>query len=260
MTGKERLLGILYPRVCPICGEIVLPLDRELVEHEAGGTCGVSGTSVKGKIRYVCPECREKVHFVTEPRCKKCGKAIVQETKEYCEDCARSKRSFVRGIVLAGYTAEVRSALAAVKYGNLRQHLDFFCRELVGLRGSEIRSWQAQALIPVPLHGSKRRQRGFNQAEEIGKRLWEGLGIPMDTRVLYRRKKTTPQKELNDRQRVANLIEAFGVYEDRVRYERVILVDDIYTTGSTAEACTRVLLASGVMEVYVVCLAAGVTD
>lgn len=237
MTGKERLLGILYPRVCPICGEIL---------------------RVKGV--YACPECREKVRFVTEPRCKKCGKSIVQETKEYCEDCAGSRRSFVQGIVLAGYTAQVRSALAAVKYGNLRQHLDFFCSELVALRGNEIRSWQAQALIPVPLHRSKRRQRGFNQAEEIGKRLSAGLGIPMDTRVLYRRKKTTPQKELNDRQRVANLIEAFGVYEDRVQYERVILVDDIYTTGSTAEACSRVLLASGVVEVYVVCLAAGVTD
>lgn len=237
MTGKERLLGILYPRVCPICGEIV-----------------------RGKEAYACPECRRKVRFVMEPRCKKCGKAIVQETKEYCENCARSRRSFAQGIVLAGYTAEVRSALAAVKYGNLRQHLDFFCRELVALRGSEIRSWQGQVLIPVPLHASKRRQRGFNQAEEIGKRLSEGLGIPMDTKVLYRRKKTTPQKELNDRQRVANLIEAFGVYEDCAKYESVILVDDIYTTGSTAEACTRVLLASGVMEVYVICLAAGVTD
>ena len=260
MTGKERLLGILYPRVCPICGEIVLPLDREMVEHETIGTRGASGTSVKGKIRYVCPECRKKVRFVTEPRCKKCGKAIVQETKEYCRDCAGSRRSCVRGIVLASYTAEVRHALSAVKYGNLRQHLDFFCQELVELHGGEIRSWEAQVLIPVPLHASKRRQRGFNQAEEICVRLSEGLGVPVDTKVLYRGRKTAPQKDLNDRQRLANLVEAFGVYRDAARYRRVILVDDIYTTGSTAEACSRVLLGAGVEEVYVVCLAAGMTD
>ncbi len=237
MTGKEWLLGILFPRVCPICGEIV-----------------------RGKGAYACPACREKVRFVTEPRCKKCGKSIVQETKEYCRDCTKSRRSFIKGVILADYTAEVRSALAAVKYRNLRQHLDFFCQELSELRGREIRSWEADALIPVPLHPSKRRQRGFNQAEEICLRLAPVLGIPVDTKVLYRRKKTVPQKDLNDRQRLANLTDAFGADQKAVRYRRVILVDDIYTTGSTAEACTRALLGAGVEEVYVICLAAGKTD
>ena len=269
MTGKERLLGILYPRVCPICGEIVLSLDGETAEHETKDTYGAYGIwethgtseiSVQKRVRYACPECRKKVSFVTEPRCKKCGKAIVQETKEYCRDCAKSRRSFVQGIVLASYTPEVRHALSAVKYGNLRQHLDFFCQELVELRGREIRGWEAEVLIPVPLHPSKRRQRGFNQAEEICVRLSRLLGISVDTKVLYRGRKTAPQKDLNDRQRLANLVEAFGVYQDAVRYGRVILVDDIYTTGSTVEACTRVLLRAGVEEVYVVCLAAGVTD
>lgn len=233
----EQVLGILYPRRCPVCGEIVMP---------------------KGEL--VCPDCVGKIRYVTEPKCKKCGKTIVQETKEYCRDCEENKRSFVQGIVLVNYTQEVRSALGAVKYGNLRQNLDFFCQELVTRYDRQIGNWQAEALIPVPLHPAKKRQRGFNQAEEIAGRLSKGLGIPVDTKLLCRRKRTTPQKDLNGRQRLANLIGAFGVSRAETGYKRVILVDDIYTTGSTAEACTRALLKAGVEEVYVICIAAGMGD
>lgn len=235
MTIYEHILDLLFPRRCPICGDIVQP---------------------HGEL--VCTACYRKVRFVTQPSCMKCGKSLVSDTKEYCSDCMRSRKSFTRGVILADYTAEVRRAITEIKYHNLRQHLDFFAAELIRQRGAELRAMGAQALIPVPLHPARRRERGFNQAEELARRLSPGLGIPVDTRLLYRVRKTARQKELDDRQRLANLMNAFRAEKRTEPYHTVILIDDIYTTGSTAEACTRALHAAGVQEVYVVCIAAGV--
>ncbi len=233
----EKILELLFPRVCPVCGQIVLP---------------------KGEL--ICPPCRKKISYVTGTYCMKCGKTLLHDTKEYCRDCSRNRRSFKRGIILANYTPEVQKALLDVKYHNLRQNLDFFAAEIIRLRGKQIAGWQAQALIPVPLHPSKRRQRGFNQTEELCRRLSAGLQLPVDTSLLYRRKKTLPQKGLTNRQRMANLAEAFVAERRTEPYHTVILVDDIYTTGSTAELCTRALMAAGVETVYVLCVAAGVVE
>lgn len=237
MKLGEQILELLFPRVCPVCGQIVQP---------------------KGEL--ICPSCRRKVSYVTGAYCMKCGKTLLHDTKEYCRDCSRKERSFKQGIILSNYTPEVQKALLDVKYHNLRQNLDFFAAEIIRLRGKQIAGWQAQALIPVPLHPSKRRQRGFNQTEELCRRLSAGLQLPVDTDLLYRRKKTLPQKGLGYRQRMANLADAFWAVQRAEPYHTVILVDDIYTTGSTAELCSRALQAAGVETVYVLCVAAGVVE
>lgn len=228
-------LGILYPQTCPVCDKIV-----------------------KQQEKLICSECRLKLSYVKEPTCMKCGKSVGSNRVEFCFDCKYVPKSFERNIALVHYTPIVSKALSKVKYYNRRQNLDFFCEELLRRHEKKIKSWHGQVLIPVPIHSSRRRQRGFNQAEEIGKRLQERLEIPMDCDVLIRTKKTLPQKELNDKERLRNLKQAFAIRTDIAqKYDTVILLDDIYTTGSTAEACTRVLKQAGIKKVYMITIAIG---
>ena len=126
--------------------------------------------------------------------------------------------------------------------------------------GRVVREWKAEALVPVPVHPSRRRTRGFNQAEELARRLSREWGILVDADLLIRDRKTMPQRDLNPAERLKNLQKAFQINPARAgkdMWNRVALVDDIYTTGSTMEACSRVLREAGVKEVYFLAICIG---
>ena len=113
------------------------------------------------------------------------------------------------------------------------------------------------AIIPVPLHRKRRRERGYNQAELFAKEIGKRTGIPVETKLLYRCINTRPQKELNDQERKKNLKKAFTIAQNIVQLRKVLLVDDIYTTGSTVDAAAECLKVSGIQEVYVLCISIG---
>ena len=226
---------LLYPKHCPVCLD-ALPPGRTLI----------------------CDPCRKKIRYVKGPRCMKCGKPLADETLEYCGNCEKRMPSFVKGISWAEYTSRyVRRMLSEVKYHENPQLLDFPCLDFGERIREEAAAWQAEALIPVPVHASRLRERGYNQAEEIANRLGAVFGIPVETGLLVRRERTTAQKELNEQERRNNLASAFFVPPSHPSYHTVVLVDDIYTTGSTAEACTRALMNAGISEVYLLTLAIG---
>lgn len=227
-------MDALFPRRCPVCGEIVEP---------AGN--------------LICPGCIGKLKPVRQPTCRKCGKEVFGEHTEYCIDCSQHRRSFESGVALFNYNESARRSMAAVKYKNKREYLDFYASVMAWRYQNVIRGWDVDVLIPVPVHPSRRRKRGFNQAEELAKRLSHRWHIPVENGMLVRNRKTAPQRDLNPQERLKNLQEAFAVRSDRPVPSRVILVDDIYTTGSTIEACTRVLKAAGVKEVHFVAICIG---
>ena len=232
--GSDFLTDILFPRRCPVCGDIVLP---------------------KGNL--ICPGCMAKLSWVRRPVCKKCGKEVLDETIEYCRDCARHKRSFDYGLSLINYDDTASRSMARIKYNNRREYLDFYSEAMVRKMGKRIRSMDGDALIPVPVHPSRLRERGFNQAEELARRLSGPLGIPVNTSVLKRKRKTAPQKNLDSSGRLKNLEQAFTAAALPSGMQKVILVDDIYTTGSTIEACARVLRKAGAEHVYFVTIFIG---
>ena len=126
-----------------------------------------------------------------------------------------------------------------------------------------------QAVVPVPLHPLRRWKRGYNQAASFARELAECLNVPVLEGVLIRARKTEPQKGLNDVARLQNLLSAFAIKEEKLAewkkdhpFERVILVDDIYTTGTTMEACARLLKQAGVQRVspVTVAVASGFAD
>lgn len=239
-------VNVLFPRRCPVCGEIVEP------EGE-----------------WICTSCLPKLAPVRQPVCKKCGKEVIGEGTEYCPDCERHKRTFDSGAALLNYNEAARRSMAAIKYKNKREYLDFYSMAMAHRFRRQVEVWKPDVLVPVPVHPSRRRQRGYNQAEELAKRLGRKWEIPVDTELLIRSRKTAPQRDLNPRERLKNLQEAFGIHPHRLSARRkasgtfrdmprcVVLIDDIYTTGSTVEACSRVLRAAGVKEIHYLAICIG---
>lgn len=112
-------------------------------------------------------------------------------------------------------------------------------------------------MIPVPVSRKKMQKRGYNQAALIARQLAEKTGIPTDLHSLARIRDTIPQKELNHQERRKNLNNAFKMDQNAVKYKKVLLVDDIYTTGSTIDACAVALKEAGVQQVYFISLSIG---
>lgn len=148
------------------------------------------------------------------------------------------------------YLSPLKESVHAFKYQNKKEYADFFASEIIKTHGREIYDLNLDALIPVPLHKKKLLQRGYNQAEVLGVALSERLKVPLDTHLLLREVNTAPQKQLSNLQREKNLKNAFNSVEKCVKYNKVMLVDDIYTSGSTIEACTKELKKLGIKEIY----------
>lgn len=155
----------------------------------------------------------------------------------------------------------MRQSIAGFKYGGRREYGTFYAAELAAHYGAFIKRLGPDVLIPVPVHRSRKRMRGYNQAEVLAYELEKLLHIPVLSEVLIRTRKTVPQKELDDKERLFNLSKAFAVddkYKSRLLpVNKAIIIDDIYTTGSTIEACSRILKKEGVNKVYFLVLCIG---
>ena len=185
----------------------------------------------------------------------KCGKKVGDQ-EEYCMDCRKKEHKFVRARALYEY----RSAALPIyrfKYGGRREYGDFFGEQAAEYLGGFIRSIEPDALLPVPLHRKRMSARGYNQALLLARALGERLNIPVYGDYIVRVKNTEPLKYENPQERQNNLKKAFIIRRNDVKLKKVIIVDDIYTTGSTMDEIAGVLRAAGVQEVYCVALACG---
>lgn len=225
------LIRILYPKRCPVCDNII----PDTPEHIN---------------RHICIRCNAKLHYIKPPKCMKCGKQLYSENEEYCMDCKKKRHEFTQGIGVFAYDKNIKKTMYRFKYSNRREYAEFFGDILAARYGHLIRNWQVEAVIPIPLYRIKYLKRGYNQAELIAKALSKQMKIPMDSKILIRSRKTRAMKELNDEERVKNLQNAFKLTENIVKYKKVLLVDDIYTTGATMDACAKVLKEGGIKEIY----------
>lgn len=212
---------------------------------------------IAGGRRLICEPCRLRLHPVAEPLCKKCGKPLNSQEAEYCPDCGRRKHFYTRGRAAFEYDSVMKESIGRFKYKNRREYGDFYVREMLKSCGQSVRSWDIDLIIPIPLHKSRRRKRGFNQAELIAGKLGQELEIPMSSDILLRTRKTKPQKELNDQERRSNLKNAFQVMENNLEFKKILLIDDIYTTGSTIDAAASTLLEHGAEKVYFLSISIG---
>lgn len=185
---------------------------------------------------------------------------MLQE-EEFCGDCLGKSASFEYGYSLFVYNSSLQDSIGRFKYHGRREYASFYAEELYREYGEWISQTGAEALIPVPIHKNRFRTRGYNQAELIARELGTLSGIPVWSRLLVRSRDTLPQKDLNHQERRENLSGAFllGKQEGELNQipKCVIIIDDIYTTGSTVEVCSRVLKKAGVHKIYFLCVCIG---
>lgn len=234
---KNIFLGILadliYPRRCPVCDRVVSPFGS-----------------------LVCETCKEAFEYVKEPYCMKCGKKLADAQTEYCGDCVRRRHLFDRGRALCSYRS-ISDSIYRFKYKGRREYAAYYAACMERGLGNWIRRCRPDALIPVPIHASKRRVRGYNQAEALAKELGSRMGIPVEADLVRRVRKTVPMKELSLDERQNNLKRAFKICRNDVKLNTIIIIDDIYTTGSTIDAMSYELRRAGVKRIYFVTLAIG---
>ena len=120
-----------------------------------------------------------------------------------------------------------------------------------------ILSWKPDALIPVPIHESRRRERGYNQSDVLAKAIGKRIDIPVYTDWISRCRKTAPQKELEPAERQKNLKKAFKIIHDDVKLNTIVIIDDIYTTGSTIDNVAQCAKDAGVKKIYFITLSIG---
>ena len=190
-----------------------------------------------------------------EPSCKSCGRSILRQEESLCGNCKRHHFSFSGGMMLYQLTEEIEGAITELKYHGRKDKGLFF-----GMRAGErfqekLKDLGIQGIVPVPIHKERRRKRGYNQAEIIGKGLEKQTGIPLYSDVLKRNKKTKALKDCSPVERLQNLFSAMDCEDLPGELKRILLIDDIFTTGATMEACSRKLLDAGAEEVYILAIA-----
>ena len=225
-----KCLDYLYPPRCPVCGEI----------------------SSDG----ICPVCTKKLFFVKEHYCMKCGKPLEAAEAEYCRDCSAHPGAFDQGRGIFLYDDRMRYSIMKYKYFGCQEYSRFYGKALYIYGKDMLALWKPQIIIPVPLHRRKQRIRGFNQAELLAKELSRYAGIPVDTAILKKCHATRSQKKLDAAERKKNLQKAFQVVGNPAGM-RILLIDDVYTTGSTMDVLAKLLLEKGASHVYFLTLCIG---
>lgn len=231
-TLIQKALNILYPGRCPVCHRIL-----------------------KDQNTLVCPECAGTFQPVIRDYCMKCGK-VVRQDEEYCPECRKRKRIFDQGRCGFVYTEKMRQSLIRYKYYGSREYSAYYGAALCRILGKTIRRWEPDIIIPIPLYPRKKRMRGFNQAEVLADEIGRNLHLPVASDVLLKVRETRSQKKLNAGERRQNLKGAFRCRQS-LKGLRILLVDDVYTTGSTMETAAQCLREAGAAKVFFVVLAAG---
>jgi ComF family protein len=238
------LLNFLYPPRCAACGA-GLPIDAR---------------------RRVCAPCRGAIEPLRPPLCRVCGTPLgATDDAERCRHCHAAPPAFDSARAITRYrsgadgsgtdgSSAVATLLRRHKYG-LDQSLGRALAEYLDAAPA-LDADTYDVVIPVPLHRSRLRWRGFNQAALLGAALARRLNCSLDVASLARVRSTPPQTARDRAQRTRNVRDAFAVRRpSRVAGRRVLLVDDVMTTGATADECARVLRAAGAQRIDVLTLA-----
>ena len=235
--GLRAGLDLLLPPRCPACRAIV---DRQ------------------GRF---CLACWSGLTFITDPRCARCGSPfdIDRGANAACGACLEVPPRYAAARAALAYDGPAKTVLLGFKHGD-RQHLaGVMAPQLVRAAGEWL--GDGVVLVPVPLHRWRLWKRGFNQAALLAQAAGRRSGTRVAVDALVRVRATTTSRGMGRRKRAANVLGAFRVARpDRVEGQDIILVDDVLTTGATAEACARMLLRAGAKRVRVLTWARVVRD
>ncbi len=239
MTGVlTDCLNLLYPPVCQLC-------QKQRAEATEG---------------FVCAKCWSHVRFIRAPFCERCGLPFEGEltTSFVCTNCNDLKLFFTSARSAVVAKTVVLEAVHRFKYSNALWFENFLANLLVRAAAPILVNENWDYIIPVPLHPVKLREREFNQAALLAAHLARATKIPLTTTILNRVHPTSTQTLLTRDERAANMKNAFVVRKGiRLDGQRIVLVDDVFTTGATTNACAQALQVAGAAAVCVWTVARG---
>ena len=214
-----------------------------------------------GSHGLVCGDCFAQIDFIAPPVCARLGVPLPYDAGEPCLSAAAivSPPVYDRARAVARYSETMRDLIQSFKYRDRQEGLRLFNRWLMRA-GAELLT-DAELIVPVPLYRSRLWWRRFNQSALLAQGVSRLSGIPVDCFVLKRVRRTASQVGLSAEQRKRNVVGAFKIAPPRapaIKGRRIMLVDDVITTGATAEACARVLKRGGAARVDVLALARAV--
>jgi len=223
----EKILDFIYPRRCISCDQII-----------------------SASKEHLCDNCKIFFKYIEEAMCVCCGGLVRQENVK-CRDCIENDKLFTKNIPIFVYEDLVQDAIYRFKYGK-KAHLGKGLGSIMAERLFQMPNFleNLDYIVPIPIHRNRMKTRGFNQAELLAKEISKVSGIPMGKNLIVRIRDTAPQSKVSFSGRKNNLK---GALEVNKRYalenKSILLVDDIYTTGNTLNACCEVLYKVGVKEV-----------
>lgn len=231
----SSLMGLLFPPCCLACGQ---PAEQD------------------SPIMF-CRSCRSEVKLLNGPLCDCCGRPFHEATgsNRLCDLCLTGHYHFNVARALLYYKPPITTIISRFKYHGQTTSLKSF-RAIQQLLPGLTELNQPDLIIPVPLHPERLRKRGFNQALLLARALYPEHRRLIDFKVLERHRYTEPQTGLSGKIRRQNLKKAFRVKDEEVvKGKRVLLIDDVFTTGTTVNECAKVLKRAGAKEVQVLTMA-----
>lgn len=232
----DALLSVVYPLHCKLCGQFI-------ARRQTGPICSL---------------CWTEIELLEPPLCSRCGSLLNEiafSAARLCPECLRRPPPFACARSAAAYRGQLREMVHLFKFQG-RLDIGKKLASLLVTLYREAPELEAEAVVPVPLHKKRLKARGFNQSEVLARELARRCRLPLANRALARKKNTPPQSELARHARRKNVARAFVAQSPfPLAGKRVLLVDDIYTTGSTVAECSRTLLAAGARQVAVLTLA-----
>jgi ComF family protein len=224
--AARLLMGLVLPSTCAVCRQV-------------------------GDM--LCRDCRAALPRIETALCTRCGRSLGDATAAYCPRCARQPLLLQRVRTPFFFEDPLSGIIHQLKYNGL-----FALAEPVADLMAE--AWPEAAdsidvVVPVPLHEDRQKVRGYNQAALLARRLGQRWGVPVIEDGLQRSRYTQPQVGLSLAERQRNVTGAFTAVPGVFTQQRVLLVDDVYTTGSTLTAATKILLEAGAQFVWGYCAA-----
>jgi ComF family protein len=227
---------VIFPPQCLGCGEILHPHSRQLF----------------------CPDCNEKIKFITGNLCPVCGTIFPDSPapSHLCGNCLENKTYFSCARAVVSYETIILHAIHQFKYGNNISVGALLASFMADFSFPDVDFTDYSLIIPVPLHIKRLRQRGFNQSLILAKALTKKWQIPVNFSLLKRHKFTETQTGMNKTERKQNIKGAFEVRDKKnIADKNVILIDDVYTTGATINECAKTMIKAGAQKVTVLTLA-----
>lgn len=232
-----------------VIGKLVRACARWLLDFPLPPRCAGCGLIV-ADVHSFCPECWKKVEFLGESGCRVCGTPLQATDAGICAACLAQPPRIARTRAAVVYDELARNIAIRLKYGRkvaLARTMARYMAPLVSTEGGD------RVFVPVPLHRTRLWGRGFNQSALVASELSRRLGIASRPLLLRRTKRTPPLKGMSRLQRRKAVAGAFKVRDKAaVAGKTIILIDDVLTTGSTAEACARTLKRAGAARVELV--------